>query len=110
PNHARIFKDEDRFILMDVSGAGIVVNGRTEIQAELRAGDELALGSAILRVTPSGVPLSAVLQKPPALTAGAGAELRVMKGPDEGKSFPLGGARATLGRGVNADVALLDMK
>ncbi|MEZ0230484.1 MAG: FHA domain-containing protein [Planctomycetota bacterium] len=112
-NHARIFKDESRFILMDVSGSGVLVNGKAQVQAELRAGDELGLGGAILRITPAGVPLSAVLQKPPMSGAGAasqsGAELRILKGPDEGKTFPLGG-RATLGRGVNADVALLDMK
>lgn len=109
-NHARIFKDDNRFILMDVTGSGVLVNGRSQVQAELHAGDELTLGRAILRITPAGVPLAAVLQKPPGTaSAPTGAELRILKGPDEGKSFPLA-VRATLGRGVNADVALLDMK
>lgn len=110
PQHARIFKDEARFILMDVSGAGVRVNGRAEVTTELRAGDELGLGAAILRVTPAAVPLTAALQRPPSpMTVGSGAELRIVKGPDEGKTFGLG-AKATLGRGVNVDVALLDMK
>jgi pSer/pThr/pTyr-binding forkhead associated (FHA) protein len=110
-NHARIFKDDDRLIMMDVSGAGVLVNGRSEIQAELKAGDELGLGGAVLRVTPAGVPLEAVLKRPPsAIASGTGAELRILKGPDEGKTFGLAGAKATLGRGVTADVALLDMK
>ncbi len=107
PNHARIFKDESRIILMDVSGRGVRVNGKTEIQAELKAGDELALGEVVLRVAPKGVPASAVLAKP-AVPDGA-AELRVLKGPDEGKVYTVT-QRSILGRGVNADVALLDMK
>jgi pSer/pThr/pTyr-binding forkhead associated (FHA) protein len=110
PNHVRIFKDESRLILMDVSGEGVLVNGRSQVQVELRGGDELAIGAAVLRVTPVGVPLSAALQRPASsIVTGKGAELVVLKGPDEGKTFPLE-TRTTIGRGMGADIALLDMK
>ena len=69
------------------------MNGHTEIQAELHAGDEIAIGGCLLRVEAQG----------------ALAELRVLKGPDEGRTFPLVSS-GVLGRGVNASVALLDMK
>ena len=110
PNHVRIFKDESRLILMDVSGEGVLVNGRSQVQAELRGGDELAIGAALLRVTPLGVPLSAALQRPVSnIATGKGAELIVVKGPDEGKTYALE-SRTTIGRGMGADIALLDMK
>lgn len=101
PEHARIFVDGDRLILVEPSGEGVAVNGRRETQAELKHGDQLAVGAAVLRVdTGAGAA--------PAAAAGR-AHVVILKGPDEGKSFRLD-KRTTLGRGTTADFPLLDMK
>ena len=92
--HVRLFREPDRLLFFDESGAGVRLNGKTTAQGELRPGDELAIGPAVVRLT---------------ATPATGASLRVLKGPDEGKEFPLL-ERATLGRGVTADIPLLDMK
>ncbi len=49
PNHCRLYKEDSKFTLFDVSGKGLLVNGKKVVKAILQEGDVITLGDSELR-------------------------------------------------------------
>ena len=136
-SHAEIVLTADgRILFIDHSRNGSKVNDQIVhySQVELKSGDIINIGLTVLRFTgrapaptptatqpqaPAEVPLS---QKPTELAVSTnqdiahaptgqflGAELEVIRGPDEGKRFPLVKTTTTLGRMEDRDIQLTEI-
>ncbi len=60
PNHCRLYREDTKFTLFDVSGRGIAVNGKKVVKAVLSDNDVIRIGESELRFTlaadaPAGV-------------------------------------------------------
>ncbi|MEZ0230938.1 MAG: FHA domain-containing protein, partial [Planctomycetota bacterium] len=123
-NHIRIFREEKKFTLFDLNGQGVTVNGqKIQKPTVLSEGDEIGVGTVSLKfasVAGSGAaPRSTSdaaapqgLSRPVSEAIDAPALLYCLEGTDKGKVWPLSTERDsfTMGRGVNADVVIMDIK
>jgi pSer/pThr/pTyr-binding forkhead associated (FHA) protein len=125
PTHVRIVREEKTYLALDVGGAGFTVNGKKVTRATLNEGDELGIGSVALRFLGLGSSTSgqqAPGQQAPATPPGlsrpadepvdAPAILYCHEGPDKGRIWPLpdSSIRMVIGRGVTADIVVMDIK
>jgi pSer/pThr/pTyr-binding forkhead associated (FHA) protein len=138
PNHCRLYKEDSRFTLFDVSGLGMTVNGKRVVKAVLQPGDRIQLGDSELDFSsdevddvatgaPAGAPTGAA--RPPGhrgVSSGdfridvqsgqaahllARAWLQCVEGNDKGKVFDLSEGNVwVIGRGHSADVTVMDIK
>lgn len=115
--HLKVYRGDGLHLAcFDVTGYGFGHNDQRVLKAELRPGDTLRLGSHVIRVitdstqevpTVAPQPLAAQMPAPPTATGA----LRVVRGNDAGKTFPLGEKSVVvLGRGEAADITIWDIR
>jgi pSer/pThr/pTyr-binding forkhead associated (FHA) protein len=66
PNHCRLYREDTKFTLFDVSGKGIAVNGKKVVKAVLAESDVISIGDSELRFTMAEVAPPAPYTAPPA--------------------------------------------
>ncbi len=111
-NHCRIFREEKRFTIFDLCGLGVAVNGQRVARSELKHGDEIVIGQVKFR-----------FDDPQAAGSGGGgggatsihepqASLQCIEGADKNKVWKLTPDKTsfTVGRGMSAEVVVLDIK
>jgi pSer/pThr/pTyr-binding forkhead associated (FHA) protein len=120
-NHARLKKEDSKFVLTDLSSAnGTLVNGVRVTSAEVVHNDQLTIGKHTLvflhpeaasGAPASGAPSSAASHPVPTSTqkfAGLIGVLTVTKGKQAGQEFRVSKAETTIGRAPESDVRLHD--
>ncbi|HZU95481.1 MAG TPA: FHA domain-containing protein [Planctomycetota bacterium] len=113
PNHMRIFREDKKFTVFDLSGKGVTLNGkRISSMAPLSDGDEIEIGGVAFKFEGADAEEAAGVGRPASEKTDAPALLYGLDGPDKGKVWPLpvGRNSFTMGRGVTADVVILDIK
>jgi pSer/pThr/pTyr-binding forkhead associated (FHA) protein len=76
PNHCRLYKEDSKFTLFDVSGKGLTVNGKKVVKAVLAEGDVVQIGDTEIRFSTSDA-----LQQAYANAAGASPAAGAPPGP-----------------------------
>jgi pSer/pThr/pTyr-binding forkhead associated (FHA) protein len=113
PNHMRIFREDKKFTVFDLSGKGVTLNGkRISSMAPLNDGDEIEIGGVAFKFEgPEGDEAPGVA-RPASEKTDAPALLYCLDGTDKGKVWPLpvGRNAFTMGRGVTAEIVILDIK
>lgn len=133
PNHCRLYKEDAKFTLFDVSGKGLMVNGKRVVKAVLAENDVISIGDSELRFTtlaaaPAAAGYAPAQAGPPAqgrpedfrmpLPPDAGEPrgyarvwLQCVEGNDKGKTFDLSEGNVwVIGRGHSADITVMDIK
>ncbi|MHC4392536.1 MAG: FHA domain-containing protein, partial [Planctomycetota bacterium] len=124
PNHCRLYNEDQKFTLFDVSGRGMDINGQRVVKAVLQEGDVVTLGDSVLAFSFRGASANQGGAPQHAPAAGfqmdlQGAErgpvaysrvwLQCVEGNDKGKTFDLSeGTSWSLCRGHNADITVMD--
>jgi pSer/pThr/pTyr-binding forkhead associated (FHA) protein len=117
-NHCRIFREDHKFTIFDLCGLGVSVNGNRVARSVLRHGDEITVGQVRLRfedpaeLLKSGASTKSSAGLTPAPAGSPGATLVCIEGADNGKAWPLAAEKNsfTVGRGMTAEVVVLDIK
>lgn len=122
-SHCRLYKEGDCFTLFDVSGQGLLVNGKRVVKAVLADGDVIRVGSSDLCFTSAGLLRAASGQGADAVSSSSSmpasrrapeitkAWMQCVEGNDKGKVFDISeGEVWVIGRGYSADLTVLDIK
>ncbi len=112
-HHAKIVFENDTYVLRDLdSRNGTLLNGAPVAEDVLKPGDEITIGSAVLRFDrPFAAPSAPPEEPAPEPSSDrASPYLLMTKGPEKDKTYPLTGDGLSAGRQESNDIELDDFR